>query len=203
MKIKYLGVQDYCSTFKEMKKTVLEGLAEDELWILEHFPVYTIGVNKKNIRLPDSNIPIVESDRGGKITYHGPGQLIIYTLINLNRYSLTISKFVRLLEQSIIDFLIPFNIKGERRQDAPGVYIDSKKIASVGLRIKNNQTYHGISINNSMNLHPFLDIDPCGFSDLEMIQLRDLGISLENKELADKIVRIFLKKLRPHETTRN
>jgi len=105
MKIKYLGVQDYCSTFKEMKQTVLERLAEDELWVLEHFPVYSIGVNKKNIRLPDSNIPIVESDRGGKITYHGPGQLIIYTLINLNCYSLTISKFVRLLEQTIIDFL--------------------------------------------------------------------------------------------------
>ena len=203
MKIKYLGVQDYCSTFKKMKKTVLEGLADDELWVLEHFPVYTIGVNKKNIRLPDSNIPIVESDRGGKITYHGPGQLIIYTLINLNHYSLTISKFVRLLEQSIIDFLIPFNIKGERRQDAPGVYVNSKKIVSVGLRIKNNQTYHGVSINNSMNLHPFLDIDPCGFRDLEMTQLRDLGISLENKELADKIVRIFLNKLRQHETTRN
>ena len=203
MKIKDLGVQDYCSTLKEMKKTVFKGLAEDELWILEHFPVYTIGVNKKNIRLPDSNIPIVESDRGGKITYHGPGQLIIYTLISLNHYSLTISKFVRLLEQSIIDFLIPFNVKGERKQNAPGVYVNSKKIASVGLRIKNNQTYHGISINNSMDLHPFLDIDPCGFRDLEMTQLRDLGISLENKELADKIVSIFLKKLRSHETTRN
>lgn len=203
MKIKDLGVQDYCSTFKQMKKIVFEGLAEDELWILEHFPVYTIGVNKKNIRLPDSNIPIVESDRGGKITYHGPGQLIIYTLISLNHYSLTISKFVRLLEQSIIDFLIPFNVKGERKQNAPGVYVNSKKIASVGLRIKNNQTYHGISINNSMDLHPFLDIDPCGFRDLEMTQLRDLGISLENKELADKIVSIFLKKLRSHETTRN
>ena len=203
MKIKDLGVQDYCSTFKEMKKIVLEGLAEDELWILEHNPVYTIGVNKKNIRLPDSNIPIVESDRGGKITYHGPGQLIIYTLISLNHYSLTISKFVRLLEQSIIDFLIPFNVKGERKQNAPGVYVNSKKIASVGLRIKNNQTYHGISINNSMDLQPFLDIDPCGFRDLEMTQLKDLGISLENKELADKIVSIFLKKLRSHETTRN
>ena len=203
MKIKYLGVQDYCSTFSAMKKKIAEGLAEDELWILEHFPVYTIGVNKKNLRLPDSQIPIVESDRGGKITYHGPGQLIIYTLISLNHYSLTISKFVRLLEESIIDFLISYKIRGERRQDAPGVYINSKKIASVGLRIKSNQIYHGISINNSMNLNPFLNIDPCGFSNLEMIQLKDLGISLENKELADKIVSIFLKKIRLYETTRN
>ena len=159
--------------------------------------------HKKNLRLPDSQIPIVESDRGGKITYHGPGQLIIYTLISLNHYSLTISKFVRLLEESIIDFLISHKISGERRQDAPGVYINSKKIASVGLRIKSNQIYHGISINNSMNLNPFLNIDPCGFSNLEMIQLKDLGISLENKELADKIVSIFLKKIRLYETTRN
>ena len=186
-----------------MKEAIKKPIDINQFWILEHYPVFTLGVNKKNIVLPDTKIPIISSDRGGKITYHGPGQVIIYVLINLDQFSMTITKLVRIFEESIIEFLSRFNISGKQQADAPGVYVDLKKIASIGLRVKNNQTYHGISINNNMDLSPFSLIEPCGYKNLQMTQLKDLGIILDNKDVADKIITIIKNKLMEYEITRD
>ena len=202
-KIKYFKIEDYNVIFEDMKEAIKKPLDINQFWTLEHYPVFTLGVNKKNIVLPDTKIPIVNSDRGGKITYHGPGQVIIYTLINLDQFSMTITKLVRIFEESIIEFLSRFNISGNQQAGAPGVYVELKKIASIGLRVKNNQTYHGISINNNMDLSPFSLIDPCGYKNLQMTQLKDLGIILDNKDVADKITTIIKNKLMEYEITRD
>jgi lipoyl(octanoyl) transferase len=202
-KIKYFKIEDYNVIFDDMKEEIKKPLDINQFWSLEHYPVFTLGVNKKNIVLPDTNIPIINSDRGGKITYHGPGQVIIYTLIDLNQFSMTITKLVRIFEESIIEFLSLFNVSGKQQAGAPGVYVDLKKIASIGLRVKNNQTYHGISINNNMDLSPFSLIDPCGYKNLQMTQLKDLGIILDNKGVADKIIIIIKNKLMEYEITRD
>jgi lipoyl(octanoyl) transferase len=202
-KIKYFKIEDYNVIFEDMQEAVKKPLDINQFWTLEHYPVFTLGVNKKNIALPDTKIPIVNSDRGGKITYHGPGQVIIYTLINLDQFSMTITKLVRIFEESIIEFLSQFNISGHPQAGAPGVYVDLKKIASIGLRVKNNQTYHGISVNNNMDLSPFNLIDPCGYKNLQMTQLKDLGIILDNKDVADKITTIIKNKLMEYEITRD
>jgi lipoyl(octanoyl) transferase len=202
-KIKYFKIEDYNVIFDDMKEEIKKPLDINQFWSLEHYPVFTLGVNKKNIVLPDTNIPIINSDRGGKITYHGPGQVIIYTLIDLNQFSMTITKLVRIFEESIIEFLSLFNVSGKQQAGAPGVYVDLKKIASIGLRVKNNQTYHGISINNNMDLSPFSLIDPCGYKNLQMTQLKDLGIILDNKDVADKIITIIKNKLMEYEITRD
>jgi lipoyl(octanoyl) transferase len=202
-KIKYFKIEDYNVIFEDMQEAIKKPLDINQFWTLEHYPVFTLGVNKKNIALPDTKIPIVNSDRGGKITYHGPGQVIIYTLINLDQFSMTITKLVRIFEESIIEFLSQFNISGHPQAGAPGVYVDLKKIASIGLRVKNNQTYHGISVNNNMDLSPFNLIDPCGYKNLQMTQLKDLGIILDNKDVADKITTIIKNKLMEYEITRD
>jgi lipoyl(octanoyl) transferase len=202
-KIKYFKIEDYNVIFEDMQEAIKTPLEINQFWTLEHYPVFTLGVNKKNIALPDTKIPIVNSDRGGKITYHGPGQVIIYTLINLDQFSMTITKLVRIFEESIIEFLSQFNISGHPQAGAPGVYVDLKKIASIGLRVKNNQTYHGISVNNNMDLSPFNLIDPCGYKNLQMTQLKDLGIILDNKDVADKITTIIKNKLMEYEITRD
>jgi lipoyl(octanoyl) transferase len=202
-KIKYFKIEDYNVIFENMKEVIKTPLDISQFWILEHYPVFTLGVNKKNIVLPDTAIPLVYSDRGGNITYHGPGQVIIYTLINLNQFDIKITKLVRIFEESIIEFLSQFNISGNQQAGAPGVYVNLKKLASIGLRIKNNQTYHGISINNHMDLSPFSLIDPCGYKNLKMTQLKDLGISLDNKDVADKIITIIKNNLMEYEITRN
>jgi lipoyl(octanoyl) transferase len=202
-KIKYFKIEDYNVIFENMKEVIKTPLDISQFWILEHYPVFTLGVNKKNISLPDTAIPLVYSDRGGNITYHGPGQVIIYTLINLNQFDIKITKLVRIFEESIIEFLSQFNISGNQQAGAPGVYVNLKKLASIGLRIRNNKTYHGISINNHMDLTPFSLIDPCGYKNLQMTQLKDLGISLDNKDVADKIISIIKNKLMEYEITRN
>lgn len=202
-KIKYFKIEDYNVIFEDMQEAIKKPLDINQFWTLEHYPVFTLGVNKKNIALPNTKIPIVNSDRGGKITYHGPGQVIIYTLINLDQFSMTITKLVRIFEESIIEFLSQFNISGHLQAGAPGVYVDLKKIASIGLRVKNNQTYHGISVNNNMDLSPFNLIDPCGYKNLQMTQLKDLGIILDNKDVADKITTIIKNKLMEYEITRD
>ena len=202
-KIKYFKIEDYNVIFDDMKAEIKKPLDINQFWTLEHYPAFTLGVNKKNIVLPNTNIPIINSDRGGKITYHGPGQVIIYTLIDLNQFSMTITKLVRIFEESIIEFLSLFNVSGKQQAGAPGVYVNLKKIASIGLRVKNNQTYHGISINNNMDLSPFSLIDPCGYKNLQMTQLKDLGIILDNKGVADKIITIIKNKLMEYEITRD
>jgi lipoyl(octanoyl) transferase len=203
VKIKKLGLVDYDPVLRDMQKIIQHGIDYNQFWILQHNQVFTVGVNKKNLVLPNTSIPIIFSDRGGKITYHGPGQVIIYTLIKLKDINLTISKFVRMLENSVIQFLDELNIIAHRIVDAPGVYINGSKIASVGLKVKNSQIYHGLSFNNNMDLKPFNLIDTCGYKNLKVTQLIDHGIDLDNNVVADKIIIIFLKNLKEHETTRN
>ena len=183
--VKYLGLTPYEPTWHEMKNFTSKRneSTQDEIWITEHEAIYTLGLNRKDFKAPlRDDIPVLHVDRGGKITYHGRGQLIIYLLIDLDRYHLTIRSFVTLIEKSIIHFLSRRDIKASAKIEAPGVYIGNKKIASLGLRIKNHASYHGLSLNIDMDLSPFEAIDPCGYKNLQMTQLKTFinDVSIEN-----------------------
>jgi lipoyl(octanoyl) transferase len=174
-----LGLTDYKTTLQAMQVFTTNRTAKtpDEIWLTEHAAVYTLGLNRKNVRLPSNNIPVVLVDRGGKITYHGIGQVVIYLLIDLKRRNLNVRQLVNALEASIIALLAQFNVMAIAKVDAPGVYVNDMKIASLGLRLKNNCCYHGLSLNVDMDLSPFSAIDPCGYVGLEVTQTKDLGIS--------------------------
>ncbi|CAM8446490.1 LipB Lipoate-protein ligase B [Candidatus Methylopumilus universalis] len=192
--VKYLGITPYESTWNKMKVFTSNRAAstQDEIWITEHEAIYTVGLNRKDFNKPLRNdIAVLPVDRGGKITYHGRGQLIIYPLIDLERYQLTIRTFVTLIEKSIVSFLSRRDIKASAKIEAPGVYIENKKIASLGLRIKNHASYHGLSMNIDMDLSPFEAIDPCGFKNLQMTQLKtfitDVSVEAIGFEIANDI----------------
>jgi lipoyl(octanoyl) transferase len=182
--IRHKGIQPYELMWNDMKRFTSERTPEtpDELWLLQHLPVYTQGqAGKAEHILNPSSIPVVQSDRGGQVTYHGPGQLIAYVLFDLRRRNTGIKTFVCQLEQTLIKCLLHFNINAETRCGAPGVYVSEKKIASVGLRVKNGCTYHGIALNVSMDLAPFSGINPCGYAKMQMTQIQDYypGITIE------------------------
>jgi len=183
--IRRLGVTDFESTWHAMQQFTATRNTEtpDEIWLTEHFPVYTLGLNRKEVRLPNlPHIPLVMTDRGGKITYHGPGQLIVYVLLDMQRYQLNVRKLVTLLEQAAVELLAKEGIEAVAKSDAPGVYVADAKIASLGLRIKNNCCYHGLSLNINMDLSPFQHIDPCGYVGLSVTQTHDLKskLNIEN-----------------------
>lgn len=189
--IRELGLQPYEPIWKDMQRFTQERTEEtpDEIWVLEHLPVYTLGLNGKQEHLLNpGGIPVIQCDRGGQVTYHGPGQLIIYTLLDVKRLKLGIRQLVTLLEQSMITALAQFGITAVAKPEAPGVYVNDKKIGSIGIRIKNNASYHGISLNNNMDLTPFDHINTCGFKDLQVSQLADLGISISTADLAIPVV---------------
>lgn len=172
-----LGCIDYRDTFARMQAftDARDAGTPDELWLLEHPPVYTLGRASRDGHLLDAGaIPVVPSDRGGQITYHGPGQLIGYTLIDIGRLGLGIRPFVATLEQVVIDLLADLSIAAARRAGAPGVYVDGEKIAALGLRVRRGRSYHGLSLNVAMDLGPFAGIDPCGYPGLGVTQIRDL-----------------------------
>ncbi len=177
MKIKNLGLCEYLPTVEAMTQFTLARQAhtEDELWLLEHCPVFTQGKAGKAEHLLSNpqDIPVVKADRGGQITYHGPGQLIAYTLIDLKRLHLGVRELVHLLENSVIDTLAEFDITARGDAKAPGVYVKNKKIASLGLRVRNGAVYHGIGLNVNMDLSPFSYINPCGYAGLEMTQISE------------------------------
>ena len=198
IEIKQLGLTDYKDTLREMKHFVNQLPTKDQLWITEHHSIYTTGVNKEKSVIPKTNIPHLFVDRGGKITYHGPGQLIIYTIIDIKKNNLNIRQLVSLLENSIIDFLKKNKIKSYSKIEAPGVYTDEKKICSIGLRIKKNYAYHGLSFNVDMDTKPFTMIDPCGFTGLKMAQLSDFNIKSTVEESGKEIALIINKKLNLH-----
>lgn len=185
-----LGRTDYQTTLLAMQRFTANRTAEtpDELWLTEHNAVYTLGLNRKNVRLPDNDIPLVLVDRGGKITYHGLGQVVIYLLIDLKRRHLTVRQLVNVMETSIIETLAQHKIKAVAKRDAPGVYVDGKKIASLGLRLKNNCCYHGLSLNVDMDLSPFDAIDPCGYTGLQMTQTKDLAVALSQQQIGDNLL---------------
>ncbi len=192
MLIRNLGRQDYTNTWQNMQRYSQERTNNclDQLWIVEHDPVYTLGLNGKREHLLNvGNIPVVQSDRGGQVTYHAPGQLVIYTLFDIKRLQLNIRELVSLLECSMISTLAEQGILANAKTDAPGVYVEGKKIGSIGLRIKKNYSYHGLSLNNDMDLQPFDQINTCGYSDLKVTQLSDLGVNISTDQLADILVR--------------
>jgi len=158
----------------------------DEVWLLQHRPVFTLGMNGKPEHvLAPGDIPVVAVDRGGQVTYHGPGQLVVYLLLDLRRLGIGVRQLVQTLEQSVIDWLAQRGIAAEARRNAPGVYVGGAKIAALGLRVRGGCSYHGISFNVDMDLGPFSRINPCGYRDLPVTQLRDLGIGLSVSQVAD------------------
>ncbi len=192
MIIRNLGLQDYTDTWQNMQRYTQQRTNDcpDQIWVLENSPYYTLGLNGKREHLLNiGNIPIVQSDRGGQVTYHGLGQLVVYILFDIKRLQLNIRELVTLLESSMIKTLAEYDILARSRTDAPGVYVEGKKIGSIGLRIKNNCSYHGLSLNNNMNLQPFDRINTCGYSDLKVTQLSDLGVNISTDELANSLVR--------------
>jgi lipoyl(octanoyl) transferase len=192
-----LGRTDYQTTLAAMQAFTNNRTAEtdDELWLTEHESVYTLGLNRNNVRLPQNDIPVVNVDRGGKITYHGLGQVIIYLLIDLDRRQLKVRELVNIIEGSIVELLASYSITAATQHNAPGVYINNKKIASVGLRLKKNRCYHGLSLNVDMDLSPFSAIDPCGYVGLEMTQTKDWNIQETPKTMGEALVNILENKL--------
>lgn len=177
MKIVHLGQADYQSVFTAMKNfnATRHADTEDELWVVEHPPVFTQGLaGKPEHLLQHSHIPVVQIDRGGQITYHGLGQLIVYTMIDFKRRKTSVRHIVSALENSIIATLAQYNITAHADPKRPGVYVNEKKIASLGLRIKNGSIYHGLALNVNMDLTPFQLINPCGYAGMEMTQIADL-----------------------------
>lgn len=184
--IRFFGLVEYESTWQEMKQfTVLRNTGtRDEIWLLQHPSVYTQGLAGKPEHLLRANgIPVVKTDRGGQITYHGPGQIVAYLLLDLRCWKLNVRGLVRLMEQAVIELLAQHGVKAQGREDAPGVYVDDAKIASLGLKIKNGCCYHGIAVNVDMDLTPFSNINPCGFAGLRVTQARDVGIITPLDEL--------------------
>ncbi len=168
----------------------------DEIWVVEHPAVFTQGLNSQPEHLlQPTDIPVVDTDRGGQITYHAPGQLIIYSLIDIKRRGVNIRELVSILEDAMIDTLAQYGLQAKAKADAPGVYIDNKKIGSVGLRIKKGCSYHGLSLNNAMDLTPFQFINPCGYHGLQVTQLKDYAVNIKNVELAVPVVQSILQAL--------
>ena len=174
--ISQLGRTEYAPVWRSMQRLTRarDDQTRDEFWITEHYPVYTQGLNGRTEHLlATGDIPVLQVDRGGQVTYHGPGQLVIYFLLDLNRLGKGVRAFVTDIEQSIIDLLADYGVAAQARRDAPGVYVDDAKIAALGLRIRKGYSYHGLSLNLDMDLSPFSGINPCGFSGLKVTQLAD------------------------------
>ncbi len=199
--VKRLGRVDYTPTFQAMQEFTAartEGTA-DELWIVEHPPVYTLGqAGKPEHILRDVGIPLVKIDRGGQVTYHGPGQVVIYLLLDLARLKIKVRELVTAIEQAVIDLLAEHGVTAERRDGAPGVYVGDAKIAALGLRIRNGCSYHGVSLNVDMDLYPFTAINPCGYAGLKVIQTRDLNIPLSVDEAGEQLANHLLRQLDTH-----
>lgn len=196
MKITCLPQSAYTPVWEKMKQFTLERstASEDELWLLEHHAVYTQGLaGKPEHILNPHDIPIVQSDRGGQVTYHGPGQLMAYTLFDLKRLGLNTRCFVAELEKTVIDLLAEYNISARGDRNAPGVYVNHAKICSIGLRVKKDCAYHGLALNVNMNLEPFNGINPCGFTKLPMTQIADFIPEITITEITTQLSQQFLK----------
>jgi len=198
LRVKRLGRVDYAPTFQAMQDFTAARTAEtpDELWIVEHPPVYTLGqAGKPEHILQDIGIPIVKIDRGGQVTYHGPGQVVIYLLLDLHRLKIKVRELVTAIEQAVIDLLAQYGVLAERRDGAPGVYVGDAKIAALGLRIRNGCSYHGVSLNVDMDLSPFAAINPCGYAGLAVTQTRNLNIPLTAHEAGEQLSQHLLQQL--------
>jgi lipoyl(octanoyl) transferase len=191
--IRRLGRVPYPESLRAMREFTAKRSEEtaDELWLLEHPPVYTLGQGAEH-EPPAGAIPLVKADRGGDITYHGPGQLVVYTLVDLARRGIKVKQFVSLLEQAVIDLL---GGRGERRAGAPGVYVNGAKVAALGIRVRQGRAYHGLSLNVDMDLSPFSAIDPCGYPGLAVTQTRDIGIEGDISTVGDRLARLLVERI--------
>ncbi len=194
--IRRLGRVPYEPTWHAMRDQTLARTgdagaeAPDELWLLEHPPVFTQGqAGKPEHLLQDIGVPVVPIDRGGQITYHGPGQVVIYLLLDLQRRQIKVRDLVHRIEQAVINLLAEYGVQAERRAGAPGVYVSDAKVAALGLRIRNGCSYHGVSLNVDMDLSPFAAINPCGYAGMAVTQLRDLGVNVTVSEAGDALLR--------------
>jgi lipoyl(octanoyl) transferase len=188
--VKRLGLIEYGAALRAMKafSSQREETSADELWLVEHPPVYTLGQGAADA-VVSNGIPVVRSDRGGEITYHGPGQVVLYALIDLARRGIKVKPFVALLEQSVIDIVGP---RAERRAGAPGVYVGGAKLAALGIRVTRGRSYHGLALNVDMDLAPFAAIDPCGFPGLRVTQTRDLGIEGSKEQVGERLAKSLI-----------
>ncbi|WP_314064483.1 lipoyl(octanoyl) transferase LipB [Cardiobacterium hominis] len=201
MQIHNLGLRPYQEIWDAMRACTAARDADsaDQIWLVQHPSVYTQGqAGKPEHLLAPGDIPVIQIDRGGQITYHGPGQTVMYLLLDLRRAGIGIRALVSLIEESVIGYLQELGIRAQSRIDAPGVYVDGKKIASLGLRVRGGCTYHGVALNVDMDLEPFSRINPCGLVGMQMTQLRDLGVALDadaaGTALAARFQRIWLAK---------
>jgi lipoyl(octanoyl) transferase len=194
MILKNLGLVDYQATCDAMRAFTAgrDQSTQDELWLVEHSPVFTQGLNGKDEHLLNTgDIPVIRTDRGGQVTYHGPGQLIAYTLFDLKRMNMGVREMVSRIENSVITMLDELGIKANARADAPGVYVEQRKIASLGLRVKQGACYHGLSVNISMDLTPFSYINPCGYQGMEVIDLKILGHDMTMSQAQQQFISAF------------
>lgn len=191
--VKRLGRAEYLPMLQAMRAFTAQRneATPDEIWVLEHPPVYTLGQGADEVQVGNS-VPVVRSDRGGEITYHGPGQAVLYTLVDLARRGIKVKQYVWLLEQSVIDLL---DGGGERRPGAPGVYVNGAKVAALGIRVRRGMAYHGLALNVDMDLAPFAAIDPCGYPGLAVTQMKDLGFTESSSVLGERLADLLVKRL--------
>lgn len=195
---RHLGRREYTPVWHDMQRFTDERGVDtpDELWLVEHPPVFTVGLNgKQEHLLTPGAIEVIQVDRGGQVTYHGPGQVVLYLLLDLRRRGLGVRVLVSLMEQAVIELLAGYGIVAVARQDAPGVYVDGAKIASLGLRVRRGCSYHGLALNVDMDLEPFGRINPCGYPGLTVTQLRNLGVPDDLATVGEKLLALVMEKL--------
>jgi lipoyl(octanoyl) transferase len=199
--IKALGMVDYEPTWRAMRRFTDERTTDtlDEIWLVQHPPTYTQGqAGKPEHLLNPTAIPVVKIDRGGQITYHGPGQIVAYLLLDLRRWKINVRELVRLMEQAVIDLLAEYGVAAQGREEAPGVYVGDAKIAALGLKIKKSCSYHGLSFNVDMDLSPFDNINPCGYEGLRVTQAIEVGIPVPWEELQAQLTQNLVHGLQRH-----
>ena len=211
--VKHLGLVDYASTYEAMQRFTKErnSATPDEIWILEHPPVFTLGLagDARNLHSPSDQIPLVQVDRGGEITYHGPGQIVIYLLLDLKRLSIFVKELVSRIEQAVIDTLADFGIKAERHPGAPGIYVAGQpgvlidwvgaKVAALGLKVSKSCSYHGLALNVATDLEAFSRIHPCGYEGLKTVDMQTLGIKDNIDTISQRLLEHLQKQLMPHD----
>ena len=209
--VKQLGLADYASTYEAMKLFTKERTSEtpDEIWVLEHPPVFTLGLagDAGNLHSPSNQIPLVQVDRGGEITYHGPGQIVVYLLLDLKRLGIFVKELVSRIEQALIDTLADFGIKAERHQGAPGIYVSQQpgvrsewigaKVAALGLKVSKSCSYHGLALNVATDLEAFQRIHPCGYEGLKTVDMQTLGIKDNIDTISQRLLQHLQKQLMP------
>ena len=211
--VKHLGLVDYASTYEAMQRFTKErnSATPDEIWILEHPPVFTLGLagDARNLHSPSDQIPLVQVDRGGEITYHGPGQIVIYLLLDLKRLGIFVKELVSRIEQAVIDTLADFGIKAERHPGAPGIYVAGQpgvlidwvgaKVAALGLKVSKSCSYHGLALNVATDLEAFSRIHPCGYEGLKTVDMQTLGIKDNIDTISQRLLEHLQKQLMPHD----